>query len=135
MGSMNGKTMKKKIAETLKWAIGTIICFAVAAGILYAVYYMAFVRLPRGEIQTSCISPTGAYTVNLYLCNGGATVDYSIRGEVVFNNGSIFKKKRDIYWQYHETEADCVWVTEHAAAINGRVLDVRYDSYDWRHPK
>lgn len=129
------KTMRKSVVQTLKVAIGTIVCCAVAAGILYAFYHLAFVRLPRGEIQASCASPTGEYTVNLYLCNGGATVDYAIRGEVVYNKGVVFKKKKDIYWNYHEQTADCIWITDHVVAINGMELDVRYDSYDWRYTK
>lgn len=129
------KAMRKTIAETLTIALKTILCCAIAAGIVYAIYYMTFVRLPRGEIQRSCASPTGEYTVNLYLCNGGATVGYSIRGEVVFNKASIFKRKKDIYWKYHETATDCTWITEHIVTINDMVLDVRYDSYDCRYAK
>lgn len=127
--------MKESMSEILRVIIRTIICFAVVIGILYVFYYLAFVRLPRGEIQKSCASPTGEYTVNLYLCNGGATVDYAIRGEVVYNKGFILTRKRDIYWNYHEETADCTWITDHVVAINETVLDVRYDSYDWRYTK
>lgn len=129
------KTVKKSTSEMLRVVTGTIICCAVVIGILYAFYYLAFVRLPRGEIQKSCTSPTGEYTVNLYLCNGGATVGYAIRGEVVYNKGFIFKRKKDIYWNYHEKTVDCTWITRHVVAINETELDVRYDSYDWRHTK
>ena len=129
------KAMKKTMAEVLTTALKTILYCVVAAGIVYAIYYMTFVRLPRGEIQRSCASPTGEYTVNLYLCNGGATVGYSIRGEVVFNKDSIFNRKKDIYWKYHEMATDCAWITEHVVMINDIVLDVRYDSYDCRYAK
>ena len=127
------KTVKKSISEILRVVIRTIICCAAVVGILYAFYYLTFVRLPRGEIQKSCASPTGEYTVNLYLCNGGATVDYAIRGEVVYNKAFILKRKKDIYWNYHEQTADCIWITDHVVIIYGTELDVRYDSYDWRY--
>ena len=52
-------------------------------------------------------------------------MDYSIRGEVVFNKGLLFKRTKNIYWQYHETETDCVWITAHVVATNGMALDVR----------
>ena len=28
-------------------------------------------------------SPNGKYVANLYLCDGGATTDYAVRGEIV----------------------------------------------------
>ena len=62
-------------------------------------------------------------------------MDYSIRGEVVYNKDFILKKKKDIYWNYHEEKADCTWITDHVVIINGTELDVRYDSYDWRYTK
>ncbi len=127
--------MRKSITEILGIAFITIMCLAVVAVILHLIYHISFAPLPRGEIQKSCASPTGEYTVNLYLCNGGATVDYVIRGEVVFNDGGIPKRKKDIHWQYHESDADCAWITDHVVSINGMELDVRHDRYDFRYSK
>lgn len=36
---------------------------------------------------------------------------------------------------YHEETADRTWITDHVVAINETVLDVCYDSYDWRYTK
>lgn len=47
--------------------------------------------LPEGELLASHDSPSGEYTINIYLCGGGATVAYSIRGEL-FNNTDNTKK-------------------------------------------
>jgi hypothetical protein len=37
-------------------------------------------KLPEGEYLNSTTSPNSNYTINFYLCNGGATTDYAIRG-------------------------------------------------------
>ena len=61
--------------------------------------------LPEGELMASHTSPNGECAVNTYLCNGGATVDFAVRGEVVYHDG----RKKNIYWQYHEQEANVFW--------------------------
>ena len=73
------------------------------------------------------VSPDGTYMVNMYLCNGGATVDFAVRGELVEG-----EKEKNIYWEYHKYNAKVEWKDEYTVCINGRILDVRYDTYDWR---
>ena len=86
-------------------------------------------NLPTGELIDQEISPGGKYKVNSYLVSGNATVDFSVRCEVVeIATGST----RNIYWQYHMESADVVWIDDHTVNINGVVLDVQTDSYDWR---
>nr|WP_281365867.1 DUF5412 family protein [Paenibacillus frigoriresistens] len=42
----------------------------------------SFTDLPKGDFVQSFPSPNNKYTVKIYLVNGGATVDYAIRGEI-----------------------------------------------------
>lgn len=86
-------------------------------------------NLPKGEFLASYDSPSTDYSVNIYLCGGGATVDFSIRGELVENNNG---SKKNIYWSYHEQEADVEWLDEETVVINDRTLNVLKDVYDFR---
>ena len=85
--------------------------------------------LPEGDFIKSADSPDGTYRVNAYLCNGGATVDFAVRGEV--ENLST-GEKRNIYWCYHKYDAELEWIDDKNVVINGVKLDVTKDSYDWR---
>ena len=83
--------------------------------------------LPEGELISSSVSPDETYEVKIYLCNGGATVDYAIRGELVYKN-----KAKNIYWAYHEQSAEVEWLDNYTVMINDIILDVRYEEYDYR---
>ncbi|WP_187274572.1 DUF5412 family protein [Paenibacillus sp. N3.4] len=67
------------------------------------------------------------------LCNGGATVDYAIRCELFYR--SIFKKNKNIYWNYHEESAEVNWLDEENIVTNGRKLNILTDSFDFRYNK
>ena len=84
--------------------------------------------LPAGELMASYPSPNGENVVNMYLCNGGATVDFAVRGEVVYQSG----RKKNIYWQYHEQDAWVVWWGSDTVTINFQMLDIHRDVYDYR---
>ena len=86
-------------------------------------------NLPQGEFVNSYESPDSNFTINIYLCNGGATTDFAIRGELVDNHNTT---KKNIYWGYHEEEADVNWIDENTVIINGRTLNVLKDVYDFR---
>ncbi len=86
-------------------------------------------NLPQGELMETVISPDGTYTINSFLVNGGATVAYCVRCEVVEN---ISGEKRNIYWEYRCESADIEWIDNTTVQINGRRLNVITDSYDWR---
>jgi hypothetical protein len=85
-------------------------------------------NLPEGDYLSSYDSPSKDYSINIYLCNGGATTDFSIRGELVIKNES----KKNIYWSYHEQEANVEWIDDDTVIINGRTLNVLEDIYDFR---
>lgn len=85
-------------------------------------------KLPKGSLIHSSISPSGDYTVEAFLCDGGATVDYAIRCSVTDSEG----KTRNIYWNYHERTVEIDWLDESTVSINGIVLNVETDKYDYR---
>lgn len=86
-------------------------------------------NLPQGEFLNSYESPDSNFTINIYLDGGGATTDFAIRGELVDNHNN---NKKNIYWGYHEQEADVDWIDEETVIINGRELNIFKDSYDFR---
>ena len=85
-------------------------------------------NLPEGELKNTVVSPSGKCILNMYLCDGGATTDYSVRGEVVYDNG----EKRNIYWNYHCEEFEVSWIDDETVLINGIKLNIFDDEYDWR---
>lgn len=83
--------------------------------------------LPEGSLLASYPSPDDSYVLNIYLVNGGATTDYAIRGELKYGESS-----KNIYWDYHIDHADVAWIDTQTVCINGHVLNVRKDIYDFR---
>ena len=107
-----------------------IVSIALLIVALFAIYWFLFCdmgRLPRGDLIAEYPSPTGQYSIKIYKCSGNATTADSIRGELVEGN-----RKKNIYWEYKETDANVFWVSEYEVRINGIPLDVRKDTYDWR---
>lgn len=96
-------------------------------------FYALFIdmnRLPTGEYLTEETSPDGKYTLKAYVTNGGATVSYAVRGELVFNEKS--NKTKSIYWNYREENASITWTDNDTVVINGHSLDVPKDKFDFR---
>ncbi|MDN3426519.1 DUF5412 domain-containing protein [Microbacterium sp. APC 3898] len=98
----------------------------------YGVHWAFFdiQRVPEGEYLTESVSPDGRYTVRAYKTNGGATVAYSIRGELVFNIED--SKTKNIYWNYKEDIAVINWIDDDTVDINGHLLDVPEEKFDFR---
>ena len=103
-----------------------IVILFMCAKCTYDVFF-SLNALPEGELMNSSVSPNGTYEIKIYLCNGGATVDYAIRGELVYEN-----EAKNIYWAYHEQDAEVEWLDNYTVKINDIILDVRYDKYDYR---
>lgn len=93
-----------------------------------SVYDLSVNNLPKGELLSTYSSPNEINRLNIYLCNGGATTDLSIRGEVESSDG----EKKNIYWQYHCDNADVEWVNDDIVIINDQILDINTDVYDFR---
>lgn len=108
--------------------IGLIFIALLGYGVYWAFFDMN--RLPTGEYLTEETSPDGTYTVRAYVTNGGATVSYSVRGELVFNKKE--NKTKNIYWRDREETANISWTDSDTVVINGHSLDVPHDKFDLR---
>ncbi len=112
--------------------LAAVIPFAVVIGTIGALFssFGSMKHLPAGAYLASYPSPSGREQVNLYLCGGNATTDFSIRGELeTMEDDSI----RNIYWRYHEESADVVWESDGVVSINGHRMDLSANQcYDWR---
>ena len=97
-------------------------------GVYWAFYDIQ--RIEGQEIIQEVSSPNGTYIVTAYLNNGGATTDYAVLCSVKSNNQN---KEKNIYWQYHCEDADIIWEDEDTVQINGVTLNVKKDTYDYRH--
>ena len=118
-----------KGAVRLSQCIAAILLVACMMIGLSACASIGMKHLPEGEYMESAMSPDGSYQVRAYLVNGGATVDWAVRCEVVtVSTGKV----RNLYWEYRCNTAEIRWIDEVTVEINGIQLDVRQDSYDWR---
>lgn len=106
-------------------------CVIVLFVFLFSVYYFFFdmSRLPEGDFISSSVSPNGEYRVDVYLFEGNATTDYGIRCAVVDLKN---QESRNIYWQYNEDNVQIQWIDHDTVDINGKILNVLTDTYDWR---
>ncbi|MCR2033421.1 DUF5412 domain-containing protein [Anaerofustis stercorihominis] len=92
--------------------------------------FFSMSNLPNGKHIFRSSSPSHKYTFNAYLCDGGATTDYAIRGEIIDNNTG---KKRNIYWDYRVNIVKSKWINDNSIVINGKKInDVKKDKYDFR---
>ena len=125
--------MKKPV-----WATLLLILAVIALGAYRFFFDMS--ALPKGELLASYPSPAGTYRMDLYLCNGGATTDYAVRGAIVSTGTG---RAKNIYWQYHQTDVGVLWINEETVLISGTVLgeerdvvlNVTKDRYDWRNAR
>lgn len=83
-------------------------------------------RLPKDKYLFSEGSPNGTYRLNIYTGGGGATVGYSIIGEI---ENTETGKKRNLYFEYHCQDAEVEWLDDETVIINGKKLNVLTDSY------
>ena len=86
-------------------------------------------NLPEGNFLESYDSPSGDYTLNVYISSPSLSSS-AIRGEIVYNKKNF--KKKNIYWQYKVDDATVVWVGDDTVLINGVKLNVLKDTYDYR---
>lgn len=108
-----------------------IIIAIIIGGAAYA-FNWAFLNIQRidgQEYLTELSSPDGTYTVTAYLNNGGATTGYAVLGTLENNeNGKV----KNIYWQYRCEKAEMEWLNDETIKINGIVLKVKNEIYDYR---
>ena len=85
---------------------------------------------PGHELIESIVSPDNRHTMDIYLYNGGATMDWSTIIYIVDNTSG---NERELYFQYHEKEPnEAVWIDSQTVRINGMELDIEQDKYDSR---
>ena len=120
------KAGKKKTLRVL-FILGLLFIGTIA----YGVYWIFFdwSRF-KDELINQSTSPDATYTVNAYLSNGGATVSYSVLGELVFNKEN--KRPKKIYWQYREENATIEWLDDSTVMINNVKLSLPAETYDYR---
>lgn len=117
----------KKLCKRLM-IVSLLFIALVGYGIYWAFFDMN--RLSTGEFLTEETSPDGKYTLKAYVTNGGATTSYSIRGELVSNERN--NKTKNIYWNYREVSADITWTDDDTVVVNGHILDVPHEKFDFR---
>jgi hypothetical protein len=85
----------------------------------------------EGEVIATSESPEGrCYRIEARLYSGGATSDWAVRAFII--DGSY---RKQIYFQYHEHEADISWLSDSVVVINGIELDLsKNERYDYRWP-
>ncbi len=110
-----------KTYKTAIILIGIIVLFVCACNSRLIMY-----TIPKGEYLNSLESPNGEYTLKSYRCGAGATVDFSVRVEVIDNKT---KKATNIYYRYHDYEADMEWLDNETVLINGIKLNIHKDYY------
>ncbi|MBP1965699.1 DUF5412 domain-containing protein [Paenibacillus aceris] len=106
----------------------TLVACLIGYGWYWAFYDLN--RLSGGEFILQTTSPNGTYTIKAYLSNGGATTDFAVRGQLIFNKSS--SKPQNVYWNYGEDTADINWVDDDTVNINGHILNLPDDRYDFR---
>ena len=111
--------------------VGIVALFLVSLlgyGIYWAFYDIQ--RLEGQEVIQEVPSPDGTYTVTAYLNSGGATTDYAVLCSVKTNGRG---KEKNIYWKYHCEDVSIQWLDDETVKIDGVELNVRKDTYDYRH--
>lgn len=117
--------MKKTFRKVVIILIG--VCLIAGYGIHWAFFDIQ--RIKGQEQIAEVTSPGGLYTAYAYLNNGGATTSYAVLGAVRNNETN---RQKNIYWQYKCETATVEWLDDVTVVINGKTLDVRKDTYDYR---
>ena len=112
--------------------IAGIVILLIVALLAYGIYWAFYdiQRLDGQDVIEEVSSPNGTYTITAYLNNGGATTAYAVLCSVKNNHTG---REKNIYWQYRCTKADIIWLDENTVQINGVELNVKRDTYDYRH--
>ena len=112
-----------------KWVFMLLLIAAITGAAVHWAFY-DIQRLAGQEVLAEVPSPDGSSVLTAYLTNGGATTDFGVLCAVRDTNDG---RKRNFYWQYHCSEAVVRWIDDDTAEVNGVVLDVWEDTYDYRH--
>ncbi|WP_431026916.1 DUF5412 family protein [Lysinibacillus sp. LZ02] len=83
----------------------------------------------KDELIETATSPDGTYTVTVYRSNAHATTPIMLLGELQFNDS--IRRSKKIYWAKGES-VKIEWLEENIVKINGTVLQVPKERYDFR---
>ena len=73
-------------------------------------------------------SPNKKYKIVTYKVNCGATVDFSIIGELCTKDNNC----KEIYNCYHEQDSYVYWINDKTVSINNKILNIHKDKYNWK---
>jgi len=122
-----------KIKKIILVVVTILIIIAIGIFSLVNTLFFSMTRLPVGDYLGESTSSNGTYTIKTYLCNGGATVDYAVRGELITNTKN--NKVKNIYWEYKIGTANITWEDDDIVIINGHKINLPNGKYDWRKNK
>lgn len=111
-------------------AAGTFLIVGWIAWNVYLLFHISMDNLPAGSPLGRFESPDKQYVVVTYLCSGDMS-DFAVRA-AVSKNGQWWVFPKNIYWDYHRDNATVKWLDGKTVDINGIVLNVEHDEYDWR---
>ena len=94
------------------------------------VMFLKEIFSPGKELIGTTESIDGKYTVEAYLINGGATVDWAVR--CYLKTKYKFGEKM-IYNDYHVDSAIMIWEDDDTININGHIIDLPNGKYDFRY--
>lgn len=120
------KGIKKKVIIVLVTILVFIVCTLL---FLFYHFFYSMNALPQGQLIKTINSPNHLYEMNIYVTNGGATTDFSVRGEI---EDLKTKRKWNVYWNYHEENAIGYWINNSVVEINNHKLNIYKDKYDFR---
>ncbi|WP_409969109.1 DUF5412 domain-containing protein [Bengtsoniella intestinalis] len=114
-----------------KFKIVLVILITVIGLLGFGIYSAFFTiqNIEGQEILGVSESLDGTYSLSMYLNNGGATTSYAVLGTLKNNETG---KEKNIYWQYKCEQATVEWIDDTTVEINGIVLDITTDVYDYR---
>lgn len=92
----------------------------VLIGLVSIWLFFSMLFSPAKQLLDTTTSPNGAYTIDLYRGNGGATTSFWIVGEL---DGPLWTTKR-IYYHYNKDQVDFNWVNDHTIEINNHPIDL-----------
>ena len=122
-----------KIKKIILVVVTILIIIAIGIYTLVNTLFYSMTRLPAGDYLNESTSANGIYTIKTYLCNGGATVSYAVRGELIINTKN--NKVKNIYWDYKIDKSDITWEDDDIVIINGHKINLPNGKYDWRKDK
>jgi len=86
-------------------------------------------NIPNGEHIESILSPNEHYKITSYIIKGDSLSKDAIRVEL---ENTQTQKKKNIYWNYPQSDVTIKWLDDSTIQINDIKLNIYKDKYDWR---